>query len=264
MAQHVWFKDAAWRQCEPVNTELGGNRRGVTLSRSKAQEQCVAGIACFSSKTQGRDTFTLAVVVPSELVSLFLFRCSLTHNFDRDRQLGFCLPKNTQPDGELTIKHLLYWNVADFFSLFFLILPSNWLCLCHHSFCPHVAQGQWCVSAQPLSERRSLCPGPLQLLHTVLLPSELHWQPLSAQWVHSLLPPSLSNHLLLHLTTWCPNIKYQDFFIYILAWQLSTNWPYISIVTSLTAWVDLQWAHHRGKYFHICGMFLETGRGCRF
>lgn len=24
--------------------------------------------------------------------------CSLTHNFDRDRQLGFCQPKNTQPD----------------------------------------------------------------------------------------------------------------------------------------------------------------------
>lgn len=31
-----------------------------------------------------------------------LCRCSLTHNFDRDRQFGFCAADKAQPEGLLT------------------------------------------------------------------------------------------------------------------------------------------------------------------
>lgn len=33
---------------------------------------------------------------------LFCCRCSLTHNFDRDRQWGFCATEETQPEGYFT------------------------------------------------------------------------------------------------------------------------------------------------------------------
>ncbi|KAF0029216.1 hypothetical protein F2P81_018321 [Scophthalmus maximus] len=41
-------------------------------------------------------------------------RCSLTHNFDRDRQWGFCAPDKTQPDEKCyeTI-HLRYYDIGE-------------------------------------------------------------------------------------------------------------------------------------------------------
>lgn len=206
LEQHQPLKPlwALWRNASGSRTQYYGSVSecllGIMSSEWRHTSSMLLGLLSFSSEiktlssnnttTQEKETWParVAVVFRSEQVSLFLFRCSLTHNFDRDRQLGFCKPKNTQPNGEFMIKLLLYWNEAVLFStLFFLYHVIGFVFVI--SFCPHIAQSQWCVSAQPLSQRRSLRPGPSQLLHTVLLSSELHWQPLPAQWVHFLRTP---------------------------------------------------------------------------